>query len=294
MSKILIIGGSGYLGGHLLKVLSNKHTVFFTSRVKSNESNRLEFDLEDLNTYQNVDFNNFELIVMLASSMYGIQSKTMENSCFELNCNAYKNLLNHFVEINYSNRLVYVSSMTVYSVNNTIPVDEKGCTETPPNPYGLSKSIAEQFTNFYCQNNNFKGLIIRIPGLFGGKRKGGFIYNAINKISRNEDFHITTDDLKYWECISVVDVSFMIEALLLNYNWQKQCEKFNISYGQETDIIEVALRIKKILHSKSKITFKEPKGYLPFYLSNKKYLTVSKNYSKNFNEALLTYIKSIS
>ncbi len=294
MSKILIIGGSGYLGGHLLKVLSNKHLVFFTSRVKSNESNRLELDLEDLNTYQNVDFNNFELILMLASSMDGIQSKTMEDSCFELNCIAYKNLLNYLVEINYSNRLVYISSMTVYSVNNTNPVDEKGCTEIPPNPYGLSKSFAEQLTNFYCQNNNFKGLVIRIPGLFGGNRKSGFIYNAINKISKNEDLYIITDNLKYWECISVIDVSLMIEALLLNYNWQKQCEKFNISYGYETDIIEVALRIKKILHSKSEITFKEPKGYEPFYLSNEKYLTVSKNYSKNFNKAILTYIKSVT
>ena len=47
---------------------------------------------------------------------------------------------------------------------------------------GLSKLFAEQLTKFYSQENDFKAVIIRIPGLFGGDRKSGFIYNAIEII----------------------------------------------------------------------------------------------------------------
>ena len=52
--------------------------------------------------------------------------------------------------------------MTVYSVTNEIPVRENGCTELPPNSYGLSKLIAENLTKYYSKENNFKAIIIRI------------------------------------------------------------------------------------------------------------------------------------
>ena len=293
MSKILIIGGSGYLGRHLSKVLVKNNEVLITSRYNSEKKSSLVFDLEVSSTFNNIDFNNFDVIFMLASSMKGIQSKTMDNSSFDLNCSAYKDFLNYLVEINYSKYFVYISSMTVYSVDNTSPVEENGNTELPPNPYGLSKLFAEKLTKFYCRDNNFKGAVIRIPGLFGGDRKSGFIYNAIEKMSKNEDFHISTENLKYWETISVLDVSDMIQVFLNNYSWEEDYEAFNIAYGHETDIVDLAFFIKDKLRSSSKISTSNPKGYKPFYLSNKKYLNLANNYTKNFNTSLLTYIKSI-
>ena len=293
MSKILIIGGSGYLGRHLSKVLNKKNEVFITSRYDIEKKCSLVFNLEDRSTYNNIDFNSFDLIFMLASSMNGIQSKTMESCPLELNCNAYKNLLNYFVEINYSKYFVYISSMTVYSVDNTSPVEENGNTELPPNPYGLSKLFAEKLTKFYCRENDFKGVIIRIPGLFGGDRKSGFIYNAIEKISKNEDFYISTENLKYWETIAVTDVSDMIQVFLNKYNWEQDCDTWNIAYGHETDIVDLAFFIKEKLGSSSKISTSSPKGYKPFFLSNKKYLNLTNNYSKSFNKSLLTYMNSL-
>jgi nucleoside-diphosphate-sugar epimerase len=293
MSKILIIGGSGYLGWHLSKVLIKKNDVFITSRYKREEQNSLVFDLEDSSTYNNIDFNSFDIVFMLASSMSGIQSKTLDGDTFNLNCIAYKDFLNHLVEINYAKRFVYISSMTVYSDENSIPVEENGLTELPPNPYGLSKLLAEQLTKFYCREHNFKGAIIRIPGLFGGDRKSGFIYNAVDKISKNEDFFILTENLKYWETISVLDVSDMIQVFIDSYNWEQDCEVYNICYGNETDIIELAYFIKEYFNSTSNITSTSPKGYKPFYLSNKKYLNLTNNYPNNFKDSLVTYINTI-
>jgi nucleoside-diphosphate-sugar epimerase len=250
--------------------------------------------LENINTFKSIDFNNFDFILILAASLDGIGTSILNDDCFSLNCNSYRKFLNYLVEINYSKHIVYVSSMTVYSVNNSLPVEENGTTDLPPNAYGLSKSIAELLTMYYCQNNNFKGLIIRVPGLFGGYRKSGFIFNAITKISRGEDLHINTDGLKYWECLSVKDASLMIDNLLKSHVWEKSFEIYNIGYGIETDIVDVANLIKKYLNSKSQISFKEPKGYIPFFLSNKKYLSITGNNKYNFEKSLIEYIKSIS
>jgi nucleoside-diphosphate-sugar epimerase len=293
MSKILIIGGSGYLGRHLSHKLSINHEVFITSRIKNKKTNSLVLDLEDSSSYVNVNFNTFNITFMLVSDMSGIQSKVINTSTLDLNCTAYKNLLNHLVKIKYSNHLVYISSMTVYSQINNNPVEESSNLYLPPNPYGLSKLFAEQLTKFYSRENKFKSVIIRIPGLFGGDRKSGFIYNAVDKISKNEDFNVSTENLKYWETISVLDASDMIEVLLNNYYWKEDCEVYNLSYGHETDIVDLAYLIKKILKSDSKISTTNPKGYKPFYLSNKKYLKLTDTYAKDFEKSLSSYIKSI-
>ena len=293
MNKILIIGGSGYLGRHLLKALKKNNEVFFTSQNKCEKENSLILNLESSSTYNNIDFNNFDIIFMLVSNMSGIKSKIMSCSTFDLNCKSYKDFLNHLVEINSSKNFVYISSMTVYSVYNDIPVNESGNTELPPNSYGLSKLFAEQLTKFYSQENDFKAVIIRIPGLFGGDRKSGFIYNAIDKISKNENFHVSTENLKYWETISVEDASKMIDVFLNFYNWKKECQIFNISYGQKTDIVELAFFVKGLLNSSSKISTSKPKGYRPFYLNNNKYLNLTNNFSMSFNQSLSTYINSI-
>tara|TARA_B100000768_G_C11273921_1_gene374852 strand:+ start:366 stop:1256 length:891 start_codon:yes stop_codon:yes gene_type:complete len=294
MIKTLIIGGSGYLGRHLSNVLSkNNNEVYITSRFESENDNCFIFDLEDINCFRNIDFNSFDRILMLVSSMAGIKSKTFDGNTFEINCIAYKNFLNYLVEIDYSNQFVYVSSMTVYSVKNISPVEENGNTELPPNPYGLSKLFAEKLTKYYSRENKFNTSIIRIPGLFGGDRKSGFIYNAIDKISKNLDFFISTKNLKYWETISVLDVSHMIEMFLNKYNWKQDCEVYNICYGKETDIIELAYFIKEYFNSTSIITSTSPKGYKPFYLSNEKYLNLTNNYPNNFKDSLLTYINTV-
>ena len=293
MSKILIIGGSGYLGRHLSNKLSLNHEIFVTSRFKNKQTNSLVLDLEKSSSYANVDFNTFNIILMLVSDMSGIQSRVINKSTLDLNCIGYKNLLNHLVKIKYSNHLVYLSSMTVYAQTNNNPVEESSSLDLPPNSYGLSKLFAEQLTKFYSRESEFKSVIIRIPGLFGGDRKSGFIYNAIDKISRNEDFNVSTKNLKYWETISVLDASDKIDEFLNNYYWEQDCEVYNISYGHETDIVDLAYLIKKTLKSSSKISTTNPKGYQPFYLSNKKYLTLTDNYTKNFESSLLFYIKSI-
>ena len=294
MIKTLVIGGSGYLGRHLSNVLSKgNNEVYITSRFENEDENCVVFDLEDIPGFRNIDFNSFNRILMLASSITGIQSKTLDGNTFEINCMAYRDFLNHLVEIDYSNQFVYMSSMTVYSVKNQPPVRESDSTELPSSPYGLSKLVAEQLTKYYSTQSNFKASIIRIPGLFGGDRKSGFIYNAILKISKNIDFFISTEKLKYWETVSVLDASEMIKIFLDKYKWERDCETYNICYGYETDIIDVAGFIKKHFRSTSTITSTIPKGYVPFYLCNEKYLGLANCGVYNINDSLVTYINSI-
>ena len=160
--------------------------------------------------------------------------------------------------------------MTVYDADNSIPVSEDAATENPPNIYGLIKRIGEQLTAFYCNKNKVKGLCFRIPGLFGGDRKSGYIYHAIKKIAAHQEFQINTEGLIYWECASVNDIAKMMISFIQAYTWEETFNTFNLSYGVETDIVDVAHLIKKKLNSKSNILETSKKGYCPFFLDNRK------------------------
>ena len=56
----------------------------------------------------------------------------------------------------------------------------------------------------------------------------------------------------------------MIKVLTDRYNWKKDYEIYNISYGHEIDITDLAYFIKEYLKSNSNIESLSPKGYVPF------------------------------
>ncbi|MBA3971212.1 MAG: NAD-dependent epimerase/dehydratase family protein, partial [Bacteroidetes bacterium] len=158
--------------------------------------------------------------------------------------------------------------------------------------YGLSKVLGEQTIKFFCSVNNIKGVILRIPGIFGGTRSSGYIYNTALKCLKNESVTLNTTGLGYWETINIDDLSNYIAEFIRNYDWNKKVETFNIAYGSATDFIECAYKIKKILNSSSEIIEESYKGYRDFCLDNSK---VQKyvNIKEDINSSLERYVKKI-
>ena len=159
--------------------------------------------------------------------------------------------------------------MTVYDSNNSIPVKEDDKI-APANTYGLSKYLAEVITNFFCVQNNLKGVILRLPGIYGGDKNNGFIYNTIKKAKDNQLIELDTQGLVYWETIFINDLCEMIWAFLKQYQWELPTDIFNVSYGCETDFNNTAEFIVESLQKGNLNIKNEKKGYVPFYLSNDK------------------------
>lgn len=180
--------------------------------------------------------------------------------------------------------------MTVYSKKNIIPAKENAKIE-PPNIYGLSKYFAEEVTRFAALHTDLKTVIIRIPGIYGGDRSSGYIYNLIQKLKKNEDIDIRTKGLEYWETMKVDDICFSLVDFIEAYAWNSQYDVFNLSYGQKTDFIETAFSLKKFLDSNSKINV-HSKEYIDFYLDNKKIRTVI-NINNNYLESLENYASTL-
>jgi UDP-glucose 4-epimerase len=182
--------------------------------------------------------------------------------------------------------------MTVYGTDNPLPVKENGKLN-PLSSYGLSKILAERIIEFYTGGGHCKCVSLRIPGVYGGDRRSGFIYNTIRKCLNQESVTINTTDLGYWECLRIDDLCHIIRQFLEHYSWEKNYEVFNIGYGKETDILACAQLIKELTNSRSEITVEEAGGYVPLFLSNRKIKKLVSIPGNLCEESLKNYIQSL-
>jgi len=109
-----------------------------------------------------------------------------------------------------------------------------------------------------------------LPGIYGGDKNNGFIYNTIKKAKDNQLIELDTQGLVYWETIFINDLCEMIWAFLKQYQWELPTDIFNVSYGCETDFNNTAEFIVESLQKGNLNIKNEKKGYVPFYLSNDK------------------------
>jgi nucleoside-diphosphate-sugar epimerase len=286
--KILLVGGGGYIGSSLGASLAAMGASVISTK-RSAAEGCIELDFSKEHTYKNVLSQKYDLVIVLASDINGLNSTSLAHLVLQHNVSDYSNFLQQLTEAKITDKIVYFSSMTVY--------DGKGLSASEnvaPNPihsYGLSKAMAEQQTKFACYNNSLKGLVLRIPGVYGGPRKSGLIYNLVLKAKNAEKIQLTTKGLGYWETILLEDLTEMIVEVLEKYSWTNSLETYNLGYGSATDIIDTAKYIVEYFRSSSELLI-DGKNYDDFFLDNTKFKQLStKEYS--FKKSLNNYLEKL-
>jgi nucleoside-diphosphate-sugar epimerase len=291
MNKVLLVGGSGYIGSHLKEEMKTSFQVFTTSRHLPDGYSDFQINLTDPSTFQSLTNQSFDLVIILASIIEGIGSTDFDPGVFNNNVTGLANFLNFIKHHQLTERVIYISSMTVYGQENISPVGEDASLK-PMNTYGLSKKLAEDVFRFFCENSHVRGVCFRIPGVYGGNRKGGFIYNTALKMKKGEPVILNTSGLGYWECIHMADLNSALINFVETYQWNNVHDVFNISYGVSTDFIDCAYKVKSYLNSTSEITEEGQKGYTELYLDNTKINRII-NVPDKYLSSLKNYLKGI-
>lgn len=266
--EILIIGGTGYLGTHLSERLSDEYMVLTSGRGKSPlPENSIYLDLLDPTTFSNIPDRQYSCVVFLAASITGFDTSSLVHQAIDINVTGLNNFLAYLSHHRSVKRILFTSSMTVYSPDCISPVIENDSTQ-PFHTYGYSKLLGEKAIEFYARNISIPYLILRIPGIFGGLRKSGYIHTLSSRMKKNEEVQIISKGLGIWETIEIHDLCTMISHLLaIDFN-QKKYSIINIGYGQEIDFVETAYVIKDLLGSNSSIKIVHPVDYQKFFMSN--------------------------
>ncbi len=287
MSKILLVGGEGYIGRALKKRLAGDFETLAASRKSGFDMCQQESALRALKG------GEFDILVVLASTISTIQKNEIEldGDLFKNNLFCLNSLLKALSMLDKKPKLIYFSSMSVYGTGQNQPLSE-GARLAPLHEYGLSKLYAESLVRFYAEKNNLKSVIFRPAGVFGGDRKSGYIYSTIKKLINSETVTINTEGLGYWEAINIDDLTLMVFDFLKKYDFKKNCEVFNLGYGKETDFIKTAFLLKKMVGSKSEIVV-ENRDYERLFMSRKKISKVIDTKALGYKKALKKYIDEV-
>tara|TARA_B110000211_G_C14089961_1_gene558493 strand:- start:3798 stop:4760 length:963 start_codon:yes stop_codon:yes gene_type:complete len=262
--NILIIGGNGFVGSHLVEVLKHEHNVSVFDR----SPNQFVSEYPEVN-YIYGDFSDTKLLSRALDSMqivYHLLTTTVpftanNNMVFDITTNlvATVKFLDLIVEKGVQ-RVVYASSGgTVYGNPQYLPIDEKH----PCNPigsYGIVKNTIERYIELYALRNKFSFLIARPSNPYGPGQNytknqgliGKLIYNSIIQ----EKFTIWGDGTAVRDYIFIDDlISFFKTAGL-----SEESGVFNVGSGTGMTINQIITTLSKIIDNMPPIVYTETKG----------------------------------
>ena len=164
--KILVVGGAGYIGSHMLKRFQDtEHKVEVLDNLSTGfETNCLDFtlhkcDLANKEEVYSILQNNYDLVMHFASYINVGESYINPQKYYENNVVNTLNLLNCMVELKILN-FVFSSTAAVYGEPKSNPISENN-PMTPVNPYGQTKAIVENILKDY--DNSYGCLLYTSP-----------------------------------------------------------------------------------------------------------------------------------
>jgi len=241
--KIIVTGGSGYLGRYIVNELIEKYQIISIDKKKINLKNKNYIMVQSSikNFFEKKKIENIYAIIHLATAEARSDLYINNPELALQNINDMHFILDGIKRSKKKPILVFASSKQIENDNkNNIK-----------NPYSLSKEFCENLIRFYSKNYNVKSYILRfsdIFSLFNNPPKKALMV-LINKFIKNEKININ-DSNHFFEYISVQDIINGISKLLSQKKHKTKQINF---YGKKIMISKLIKIIKKITKSNSKI-----------------------------------------
>lgn len=251
--EILITGGAGFIGSHILAQLQGRRdmdvVVFdnLSSGSKEHVPAGMELVEGDVCDEAAVDAlfadHHFDAVIHLAA-------QTMVPTSVEqpvLDCQINLEGVLHVLEacrIHGTGHILFSSSAAVYGDNLHIPLKE---TErlVPTSPYGITKMATEHYLRVYHELYGMDATVFRFANVYGERQgekgEGGVVSIFCKLLSQRQGITVFGDGNQTRDFVYAGDIAqAIIRALPL-----KGCHTMNVSTGQETSINDLIRSFEK-------------------------------------------------
>ena len=263
MKKVLITGGTGFIGSHLAEYLINKKfkvTVFdrynpnynLGNLQNSQHKDKIKFIFGDIRDYDSTNraIKDNDIIIHLAA-LIGIPYSYFSPLAYvKTNIEGTYNVLES-VKSNKKKKVIITSTSEVYGTAEYTPIDEKHPLN-PQSPYSASKIAADNLALSYYYSFKTPVTLIRPFNTFGPRQsERAIIPSIINQILRSKDNSISLGNLYPRREFNFVED--VCEGYYKALNKNNFGETINIGNGYDISIKELVKLISQIMDRKIKI-----------------------------------------
>lgn len=251
--EILITGGAGFIGSHILAQLQGRRdmdvVVFdnLSSGSKEHVPAGMELVEGDVCDEAAVDAlfadHHFDAVIHLAAqTMVPFSVDHPAEDC-RINLEGVLHVL-EACRTHGTGHILFSSSAAVYGDNLHIPLKE---TErlVPTSPYGITKMTTEHYLRVYHELYGMDATVFRFANVYGERQgekgEGGVVSIFCKLLSQRQGITVFGDGNQTRDFVYAGDIAqAIIRALPL-----KGCHTMNVSTGQETSINDLIRSFEK-------------------------------------------------
>lgn len=269
MANILVTGGSGFIGSHLVEALIScgNHVTVIDNLLTGNRANLENFIIDKQINFIAGDICDKDLLAKIMIGIdivYHLAARiSVVESIKHPDLYTETNLLGTFnvLEACYQHQVKHVvlaSSAAVYGNQTSSPITETMLMD-PQSPYALTKADSEYYFNFYQQKFGLQTTQLRYFNVFGPRQHPQSAYAAaiptfIAQALKNADITIYGNGEQTRDFIFVKDV---VQANLLAVDGPSGT--YNVAYGESLSINQLVKMIIELTESTSKIIYAAPR-----------------------------------
>jgi len=257
--RVLITGGAGFIGSHLVEHFQGKADVRVLDSLRSGYRKNLDgfevdFRLGDIRDRKAVDdaMKDVDYVFHLAAMISVPESMTKIAECIEINNLGMNNVLESAAAHGVK-KLCFSTSAAIYGDNPVVPKVETMFPE-PKSPYAITKLDGEYYCGMFTKEGRLQTACLRYFNVFGPRQDPKSAYAAavpifIDKALKGEDLTIFGDGEQTRDFVFVKDVvaanAFFAQSEFTGVH--------NIAYGGKITINDLASEIIRLTNSNSKI-----------------------------------------
>lgn len=241
--KVLVTGGAGFIGSHIVdRLVQEGHDVVVVDNLSSGKRRNLNraarFYKTDIQSWrlERVFRNERPNVVLHLAAQMDVR-KSVEDPLFDAQVNVLGtlNILQQTVKHGVRKVVFSSSGGAIYGEQDVFPAPESHATK-PLSPYGLSKLCGEQYLSYYERVGGVQVVNLRYANVYGPRQdpegEAGVVAIFIQKLLNNEQPVINGNGRQTRDFVFVEDV---VEANLAVMG-QETAGTYNVGTGVETSV----------------------------------------------------------
>ena len=266
--RILVTGGAGFIGSHLVEELikAKENSLLVIDNLLTGKKSNLDFnqdfeliidELGSRSSLEKIQAFNPEICYHLAAQSSVVVSVEDPALDFEHNILQPIKLIQTLLKTDCKKFIFTSSGGTIFGEPDVIPTSEIDFAGEPESPYGVAKKRLNELIEIMTKDTKLSYSILNLSNVYGPKQdphgEAGVVSIFASKFLNNESPTIYGDGNQTRDYIFVKDV---VSALLLSASSNENLF-LNIGTGIETSVNELVSSMQKEFNSKVEPIFAE-------------------------------------